>query len=285
MKKIFTAFAAVAAIAVSIEAAPVTYAPQVKMNAAEVNDEVIFEAPEGELSWLDRTCDGFVTIAYEATHGEILGSVVQMVDGEDGSVYLSHMASEYPVNTWTRFEREGNSLVMNGVQAIYVEYDEDYDEELIVYLAPMKVEINENNVGTFVVTDDCRYVLNIGEDGSLTSADPNMLLGVCVHTPDDTVEGNAVWIWKGFGDRDIKMVPANGEPVSLPEGIEVANWVMNDGYMNNFVQVAIDGDDFYVNGVDRSLPDAWIKGKIADGKVTFPSGQYLGADMEIYYYS
>ncbi|MDE6548450.1 MAG: hypothetical protein K2L22_05580, partial [Muribaculaceae bacterium] len=110
-------------------------------------------------------------------------------------------------------------------------------------------------------------------------------LGVCVHTPDDTVEGNAVWIWKGFGDRDIKMVPANGEPVSLPEGLDVANWVMFDGYMNNFVQVAIDGDDFYVNGVDRSLPDAWIKGKIADGKVTFPSGQYLGADMEIFYYS
>ncbi|MDE6480248.1 MAG: hypothetical protein K2L45_08250, partial [Muribaculaceae bacterium] len=110
-------------------------------------------------------------------------------------------------------------------------------------------------------------------------------LGVCVHTPDDTVEGNAVWIWKGFGDRDIKMMPAKGEPVSLPEGLDIANWVMFDGYMNNFVQVAIDGEDFYVNGVDRSLPDAWIKGKIGDGKVTFPSGQYLGADMEIFYYS
>lgn len=285
MKRIFTAFAAVSAMAVSMEAAPVTYAPQVRMNAAEVNDEVIYDAPEGELSWLDRTCDGFVTQAYEATHGQILGSVVQMVEGEDGYVYLSHMASEYPVNTWTRFEREGNTLVMEGVQAIYVEYDEDYDEELIVYLAPMKLEVNENNVGTFVVTDDCRYVLNIGEDGSFASADPKMLLGVCVHTPDETVEGNDVWIWKGFGDWDIKMVPANAEPVAIPEGIEVANWVMNDGYMNNFVQVAIDGDDFYVNGVDRSLPDAWVKGKIADGKVTFPSGQYLGADMDIYYYS
>ncbi len=277
--------AAVAAVSgVAAMANAQTYAPQVKMGAVEVNDEIIFDTPEGDLKWLDRKCDGFVTKAYDATHGEILGSVVQMVEGEDGNVYLSHMASEYPVNTWTRFEREGNTLVMEGVQAIYMEYDDYYDVDFIVYLAPMKVVIN-NNVGYFVVTDDARFVLNIGEDGSLTSADPEILLGVCVHTLDDSVEGNDVWIWKGFGDRDITMVPATGQPISLPEGIEVNNWVMNDGYTNNFVQVAIDGEDFYVNGTDRSLPEAWVKGKIADGKVTFPSGQYLGADMDIYYYS
>lgn len=285
MKKIFTILGALVAGGLATFANPVTYAPQVKMNAASYDDEIIFEAPEGELTWLDRSCDGFVTGHFSTTHGEILGSIVQKVEGEDGYVYLSHMASEYPVDTWTRFERAGNTLVMEGVHAIYREYDEYEDLELTVYLAPMKLVVNENNVGTFMVTDDCRYVLNIGEDGTLTSADPDILLGVCVHTPDPEVEGNDVWIWKGFGDRNIKMEAAKGEPISLPEGLDVANWVMFDGYQNNFVQVAIDGDDFYVNGVDRSLPDAWIKGKIADGKVTFPSGQYLGADMEIFYYS
>ncbi len=285
MKKTFTILGAIAFGAMSMMATNVAYAPQVKMLTAEVNDKVISEVPDGELTWLDRSCDGFVTSAFSTTHDEILGSVVQMVEGEDGYVYLSHMASEYPVNTWTRFERVDNTLVMEGVQAIYVEYDDYYDMDFTVYLAPMQLVVNENNDGTFVVPEDCRYVLNIGEDGTLTSADPKMLLGVCVYTLDDELEGNDVWIWKGFGDRDIKMVPATGVPVSIPEGIEVADWVMFDGYRNNFVQVAIDGEDFYVNGVDRSLPDAWVKGKIADGKVTFPSGQYLGADMEIFYYS
>lgn len=285
MKKNFTFFATLAFGCITMLANSVTYSPQVKMSAAEVNNEVIYDVPDGELSWLDRSCEGFVYQAYDVTHGEILGSIVQMVEGEDGNVYLNHMASEYPVDTWTRFKREGNTLVMEGVQAIYVEYDDYEDLEFVVYLAPMRLVVNENNIGTFVVTDDCRYVLNIGEDGTLTSADPDILLGVCVHTPDEEVEGNDVWIWKGFGDRNIKMKPFNEEPVSLPEGIEVANWVMFDGYLNNIVQVAIDGDDFYLNGVDRSLPDAWIKGKIGDGKVTFPSGQYLGADMEIFYYS
>lgn len=285
MRKIFTFLVSFVVGGLATFASSVVYAPQVKMNAASFDDEIIFEAPEGELTWLDRTCDGFVTRHFSTTHGKILGSIVQKVEGEDGYVYLSHMASEYPVNTWTRFERVGDTLVMEGVHAIYMEYDEDQDLNLTVYLAPMKLVVNENNIGTFVVPDDCRYVLNIGDDGTLTSADPEMLLGVCVHTPDEDVEGNDVWIWKGFGDRDIKMETAKGEPVSLPEGLDIANWVMFDGYMNNFVQVAIDGEDFYVNGVDRPLPDAWIKGKIADGKVTFPSGQYLGADMDIFYYS
>ncbi len=285
MNKLFPTLSLAALVAISMNAASVSYVPQIRMSAAEVNNEIIFDKPDGTLSWLDRTCDGFVTEAFATTHGEILGSIVQMVEGDDGFVYLNHMASEYPVDTWTRFERDGNTLVMEGVQAIYMEYDDYYDEEFIVYLAPMKLEVDENNRGTFVVTDDCRFVLNVGEDGSLTSADPQMLLGVCVHTLDEDLEGNDVWIWKGFGDRDIKMAPADGKLVTLPEGLDVRNWVMFDGYMKNFVQVAIDGEDFYVNGVDRSLPDAWVKGKIADGKVIFPSGQYLGADMEIYYYS
>lgn len=284
MKKIFTTLAVAAMAIISSQGAPISYAPQISMKAVQVDDEVIEDQPDGELSWLDRTCDGFVVKAYDATHGIVCGSIVQRVDGEDGYVYLSHMASEYPVNTWTRFKREGDTLVMEGVQAIYMEYDEYYDEDFTVYLAPMVVKV-ENNVGTFVVPEDCRYVLNVGEDGSLTSADPNMILGVCVYTKNESLEGNDVWIWKGFGDMDVKMTPNAGVPVSLPEGVEVQNWVMKDEYVNTFVQVAIDGDDFYVNGVDQSLKDAWVKGKITGDKVTFPSGQYLGADMEIYYYS
>ncbi|MDE7345971.1 MAG: hypothetical protein K2N48_04420 [Muribaculaceae bacterium] len=285
MNRVFTAIAMGILPIASMLASSISYAPHIGMRAPQVNDEVIYDQPEGELSWLDRTCDGFVTVAFDATHSIIRGSVVQRVDGEDGFVYLSHMASEYPVNTWTRFQKEGNTLVMEGVQALYVEYDYDYDEELIVYLAPMELVVDENNIGSFVVNDDCRYVLNVGEDGSLTSADPDMILGVCVHTLNEDIQGNDVWLWKGFGDRNVSMVPANGVPVSIPEGIEVVNWVLNDGDMNSFVQVAIEGEDFYINGMDRSLPDSWVKGKIADGKVTFPSGQYLGADMEIYYYS
>lgn len=251
----------------------------------EVSDEVIWYAPEGEVTWLTRTCDGFVTQAFDATHGQVIGSVVQMVETEDGEVYLSHMASEYPVDTWIKASRVDNTIVIEGVQPIYMEYDYETDEDLMVYLVPMEKKVDESGRGTFVATEDLKYVFDIAEDGSLVAADPELLLGVCVHTPDENVTGNAVWIWKGFGDRAITMSPNTASLTELPYGLPTENWVWQDQYDNAFVEVAIDGDDFYINGMDRSLPEAWIKGKISDGKVVFPSGQYLGADMEIFYYS
>ncbi|MDE6742103.1 MAG: hypothetical protein K2J58_07210 [Muribaculaceae bacterium] len=83
MKKVFTSFAAAALAGFAIQASQVSYAPQVQMRAPQVSNEIIEEMPDGELSWLERTCYGFVTQAYEATHGIVRGSVVQRVDGED----------------------------------------------------------------------------------------------------------------------------------------------------------------------------------------------------------
>lgn len=297
MKKIFTVVAAASLAASGAYGVPVKKSgasvdcnKKVQMpvlRSESVSEEVIYDTPDGELKWLDRSCDGFLVEAFDATHGPVIGSVVQMVEDEyeDGVVYLSHMASEYPVNTWVKAEKVDNTLVIDGIQAIYEEYDWDYEEVFKIYLAPMQLVLDENNRGTFVVPDDPKFVFNIAEDGTLTAADPELLLGVCVRTLNEDREGNDVWIWKGFGDRDIKMTVTDNEPVSLPEGLETEDWVWSDEYDMGFVQVAIDGNDFYINGMNRSLPDAWIKGAINDGKVVFPSGQYLGADMEIDYYS
>ena len=44
------------------------------------------------------------------------------------------------------------------------------------------------------------------------------------------------------------------------------------------IKVAFDGSDIYIQGLAFWFKEAWIKGTIADGKATFTSGQYLGAD-------
>ena len=44
------------------------------------------------------------------------------------------------------------------------------------------------------------------------------------------------------------------------------------------INVAFDGSDIYIQGLAFWFKEAWIKGTIADGKATFTSGQYLGAD-------
>ena len=46
------------------------------------------------------------------------------------------------------------------------------------------------------------------------------------------------------------------------------------------VKVIKDGSDFYVQGLCKDFPEAWVKGTIADGKVSFATGQYLGVYTE-----
>ena len=41
----------------------------------------------------------------------------------------------------------------------------------------------------------------------------------------------------------------------------------------------------YIQGLDRGVKDSWVKGRISDGKVTIPSGSYLGINETIAYYS
>lgn len=72
--------------------------------------------------------------------------------------------------------------------------------------------------------------------------------------------------------------------VELPEGLEVteyASWWTEEGDIDAFgyVNVAIDGQDVYFQGLASSVPDAWIKGTLADGEVVFPGGQYLGNNL------
>lgn len=240
----------------------------------------VWEAPDGELTMLDRECEAWNTEAFNAEHSHIYGSISQMVEAEDGSIWLYHMVSEYPVGTWIKAERDGNQIKIVGAQYLYPEYD--YDEEIIymLYVVPMK-KVIEGDTGTYVATDDMTYTFNVAEDGTLTSADPELLLGLCVENPYNEGE----WVWKGFGDYNITMRPVTAENTGLPEGLTAEDWVwQSPGETAAFVGVAIQDNDIYISGLDRDLPDTWVKGTIANGKATFPSGQYLGPDFETFYY-
>ncbi len=42
------------------------------------------------------------------------------------------------------------------------------------------------------------------------------------------------------------------------------------------VKLGRDGNDIYVQGLFQGLPEAWVKGSLNDGLVTFAAGQYMG---------
>lgn len=68
------------------------------------------------------------------------------------------------------------------------------------------------------------------------------------------------------------------------------NWALNGTYMSyttegwtsyniqDYTQVAFDGNDIYVKGIAMWFPEAWLKGTIQGNKVVFASGQFVGED-------
>lgn len=245
--------------------------------------EPIFEQPEGDVAYLSRDCDAFWIWGWNAYHQMSYGAIVKTVtDGDD--IYFYNVLSEFPVQTWIKGTRDGNTIKVECPQLLFIDYDYDTEEEMPIYILPMRMEVDENQQGTYVAADDLTFTYNIDADGNWVSADPSILLGVCVFAA--TSEGaDKEYIWTGYGDRNITISEFNEEPLSLPEGLEVKNWVWSDEGETAAVKVAIDGDDFWIAGLDRTLPKAWAKGKIIDNTVVFPSGQYLGPDFEVLYYS
>lgn len=82
-----------------------------------------------------------------------------------------------------------------------------------------------------------------------------------------------------------------GTAVTLPAGVTAEEYTLNITYsisqQNGFVDsskeftalVAFDGNDVYISGLAYYFQSAYVKGTLANGKVTFASGQFVGSDM------
>ena len=79
-------------------------------------------------------------------------------------------------------------------------------------------------------------------------------------------------------------------PVEAPAGLEVEEYAFSASKISETsggniqtepvsfnVNVGFLGNDVYVQGLCTYLPEAWVKGTLADGKITFPTGQLFGS--------
>ncbi len=105
---------------------------------------------------------------------------------------------------------------------------------------------------------------------------------------DDAIYAFTYWSQPTF-TRD---APEKPDLVTPPETATIETWYTADGYyyvslMGDFynitdeiptVNVAIDGDDIYVQGLAYYFPEGWIKGTIVDDMAVFDNSQFVGED-------
>ena len=64
--------------------------------------------------------------------------------------------------------------------------------------------------------------------------------------------------------------------VEVPEGVEIKPYVMTYDEGNKAINVAVDGNDVYFQGMSDYLSEAWVKGTKDGNTVTFAEMQYMG---------
>lgn len=196
---------------------------------------------------------------------------VQIVTCTDGTVYIRNILASYPTGAWVKGHKEGNTITVATGQPIYYNsladvtysvcwgiYEEDF-ESYSWYDAAETI--------TFEISEDEKTI-------SLQGSSRNVFIGL--FWDDDhgfawCGDWESVWTY----EKDFEPLPVVN--VTIPGGLTTENWYV---YGHKTVQemrqvvkgnatIGFSGNDIYLKGVFPQYPDAWMKGTIADGIVSF----------------
>lgn len=247
-----------------------------------VDDNGIITAPaEGVTKYYQRS--GF---AYYVSDGSMASGtqsgVVEMVECEDGTVYIKKIISRSSYETWVKGTKSGNTITIPADQP--VTYNTQYGTTISLRWGVVTADGNilaaDDHADAFTFTIDGDVISLEGTAGYDGSADA-YYMGLYWDDDDTAVGyGDAETVWT----YDPEYEPASTDLIELPAGVTAEQWYTSGSNVSNegttpFIgeaQVAFDGNDVYVSGVFEDLPTAWIKGTLDGTTVTFAGLQFIG---------
>ncbi len=235
----------------------------------------ITESPKGKTQWYQTSwiCL-FMTAIVDNT-----GIASKLCFGDDGKLYFYDITSSGQA-FWTvaDIDEKGNIRIPLNQE---VGVDPQYGK---LTLKLIHFEDKDGMLNPVIDTDATFYELVMDNDKVIRSAD--------IHKE---------WMQRGFlalideegGTSSlcgsITMTPVYDKVITPPTSATHQEYsykyVMDGVEGNSFADVAFDGKDVYIKGLCTSLPDIWLKGTNDNGKITFKSGQYMGAITYHHYFS
>lgn len=233
-----------------------------------ISEEPILDTPKGKISNWSRQCGGYLVLDDIVFATRDNGGAVQIVEGDDNTVYLSHPTSTVLIPGWLKGTKDENGkITIPGGQAVYSEVTEEGVTESVYVVAMQYVETEDGGYHYPTADGEYSFVLS---DGQYVSANPDIALGLCYWE-------NGEMIWSGYGDDYIVLSEVKTPANSVPDNLDFSAWVLRPSELWGWsVDVAIDGDDIYIKGLAENMPDHTAVGKIKGDMVTFPEGQLLG---------
>lgn len=280
-------FAAATVVTLSAMAAPQQFAHKQKSQMERTLSISLFQKPDMQKV---ETTSQQIRKAKSAEEGPVMGEFaskpsIYTMDGypdgyfdydlpvlgllEENNAYFSGLLpGAFNETVVIQANREGDRITIPA-QKIYSQYFL-FD----FYICDMFVGTLNGRTGE--ITDE-PFELFINEDGSITGSDQNYLalfadVSDYGYTDHELITYNIAFNLVPFECEEVVELPEDAEPVDY-----VCKYGLSNGIYSDMVQVYIDGNDFYTNGFSGGYY-TWVKGTIADGKVTIPSGQFMGTN-------
>lgn len=237
----------------------------------------ITKAPEGRTVEYVKAGWSYSTANYNKIFGLVEGKTGKAVWTDDNEVYFSDFMLSYTTEYYVKGRVEGNQVIVDFPQTVTsFDWGNGVDWNMVQLLKKVAEPENEGDFPNFkVVTENNRIVFDIidGETLLMKQTDNSYIVGVTDESGNWNWNGEYGCTWAPFQDGDKTITP--------PETATFENnWEILASGDTKQVSVAFDGDDFYVQGFSKYLPEAWIKGTADGDKMTFLSGQYMGRDQE-----
>lgn len=244
-----------------------------KVRKDDVN--VITEQPEGKYYDMVLSTWYYASTMFGTVLSQNSGYIGDVVEGTDGCIYIRNLITELATDEdyWVKAEKLSGDTIVIHEQPIWVE--DYYGDIYIHYIKKLLVEGNQ------LVEPENTDIKMIWKDGKLDTVD-EFNTGMEFHSVISELDDGGYWY--GCMNWDVHMWPQEDDVITqLPGSGETIDMVMK--YMDESgeplgrsVSVTFIGNDIYLQpDKDREV---WIMGTLEGDKVSFPSGQYLGKDLE-----
>ena len=290
-------FSAIQLLAVTTVMAQPLGTPKLVPNNADGQDptDIISQAPEGETKYYNESYEGWVFWGQEYGLQYMSGTTTnKIVWCSNGEVYIQNPVANYSTGTFAKGTYADGKITVELPQCIGSYYDTDGNMKDMYLNKLEEVEQDgekyymicypEDNYLEYDVDDAGNVKLNLGNSADYdvtTGNNPKYLVGVTYSN-----EPHALQVWSGYGDTfETWNIIDNGEPVTPPADAVMQEWAFETLGKKSIVQVAVDGNDVYVDGFTSYMKGYWFKGTMEDGKITFPTNQYMGKnEWDQFYY-
>lgn len=265
--------------------------PTMTLPAPASDLNIITEAPAGQSAYYAKEGESWESYYGYPVNMTSDGYVAQIVYTDDNKIYMSPAFSagvgEYGI-TYLVGDVKDNVATFSFPQLVGQEnyYNEDEELEIIpVYAIMMEYYEDEDGYWDLVPSKEQTVSFNIAEDGTLTPVVENpdsFIAGAWYFGPDreefEYTYGG--WYWNAYADCYTSLTPIVETPMALPEGVTVEEYNLIAGDNGYQCGVGISGSDVYITGICAAMPESVWAGKMEDGKVVFPSVQYMGINKD-----